>query len=173
MLEGAHFAKEERRQIREAGNEAKKRELSHRKIKLICQKVFKHSKVKSPSGKVLHLGRLTGMNCAKDNNVAESDTTAVSGHKSGDGGSRTARDYYFTCSPPVTMHVLSGGQANKDWKVRREICDTFGFDKCLHTNSDNWMQQHKSEKGDHTDACNHFLHEVTPNDQRVIAQDCE
>ena len=142
-----------------------------RKINRIHHKLFDHCNVDVPGGKVLHLGRTLGMNHAKDNDVDRPDAHSMTGHRTGDYNTQVVEDHCYTQSPPATMHVMSGASKNKEWKLNRACCSTHNFEHMVHPKRFTWIEQRESINGDKTDASCNFLHQVLPNDGRVITQD--
>ena len=133
--------------------------------------MFEHCNVDMPGGKVLHLGRTLGMNYAKDNDVDRPDAHSMTGHKTGDYNAQVVEDHYCTQSSPATMHAMSGASKNKEWKLNRACCSTHNFESMVHPKRSAWIEQRESVNGDKTDASCNFLHQVIPNDERVITQD--
>ena len=172
ILTGAYCTTDENIELRNAGNDDKKRAaIFSKKINRIYHKVFEHCNVDMPDGKVLHLGRTLAMNYAKDNDVDRPDIHSMSGHKTGDTSSQVVEDHYYTCSPPSTMHVMSGATDKKEWKLGRACCSTHNFESMVYPKISSWIEQRESFNGDKTKASYNFLNYVLPNDARVIAQD--
>ena len=125
MMSGACWTTEEKLELWNAGNDDKTRaSMFSRKINRINHKVLECCNVEMPDRKVVHLGRTLAMNYAKDNDVNRPDMHSVSGHKTGDSSSQVVEDHHRRCSPPTTMHVMSGATGKNEWKLSRACCNT-------------------------------------------------
>ena len=81
IIEGTYYADEERIKINNETDPKKRRTCLCKKINLTHNKIFAAAGVELPSGKVMHTGRVVGMNDLKDKGAKKSDVTTTSGHK--------------------------------------------------------------------------------------------
>ena len=135
------------------------------------KKGFAAAGVELPSGKVMHTGRVVGMNDLKDKGAKKSDVTTTSGHKATAQNSEIAQEHYFSMCPPSVMHIASGVNDGEDWHVSRTVVPTFGTDVLFFAQLSNWRSQMLSEHGDKTKASKHHMFEFIPYCQRVTSQD--
>ena len=137
VIESAYYSEEERKEIANTEDENKKRQILYRKINRIYHKVFKHANVKMPLNKVLHIGRVIGMNFCKDEDVGEPDITAMSGHLSKNEGTQVAKESYFSMTPLRTMSACCGVPLDEDWLVCRTFKRSEPHETRLFTELDN------------------------------------
>ena len=83
-----------------------------RKVNRVYHKIFSHCNIAVPNGKVLHIGRMIGMNYGKDNEVAPDEMFCMTDHTVGERGSNIDRIHYFAHSPLAEMYMMSG-ETNK------------------------------------------------------------
>ena len=125
IVEGTYYADDERVKINNEKDPKKRRTCLHKKINLTHDFFFAAAGVELPSGKVMHAGRVVGMNDLKEKGAEKSDVTTTSRHKASDQNREIAQEYYFSMCPPPAMHIATGVKVDEDWHVSGTAVPTF------------------------------------------------
>ena len=143
----------------------------YEKARILCNKVFAMAGLEKPSKKVLHLGRVLGLNRAIERKAPREDATQMSGHEAN--VKDEADKSYFTKTPESVMLAMSGFMNHESWLVPRTFANFYPLcwiDR-LFPNYAVWKQQHKHPNGDHTKASFNMLYFLLPQLGKSLIQD--